>query len=42
MGWVGNMLMQSCVRKDKSRTSIGWVCIGQSSVGFIYIAKVIS
>ena len=36
------MVMQSCVRKDKSRTSIGRGCIGQSSVGFSYIAEVIA
>ena len=27
------MVVQLCVRKDKSRTAIGWACIGQSSVG---------
>ena len=24
---------QLCVRKDKSRSAIGWSCIGQSSAG---------
>ena len=27
-------VIQLCVRNDKSRTSIGRGCVGQSSVGF--------
>ena len=37
-----NMVIQLYVGKDKSRTSIGWGCIGQSSVGFGKLAEVIA
>ena len=36
------MIVQFCVRKDKSRTTIGYGCIGQSSVGLGKVGEVIA